>query len=246
MSRGVYVALSGAVAQERALETTAENLANASTNGYQRMRPIFKEALSKATNNKPALRFTEVAATAVDQSRGALKTTGRALDVALPEGNYLAVTTPSGERYTRDGALAMDASGILRAAGQPLSNEDGKPIQLSPSAGQPTIGTDGSVWQAGAVVGKLKIMRGDTGTTFSHEAGSLMAASGPMIAGKPTQTDANAVDVGVIEESNATPVTAMTDLVTASRTFEAFQKMLDTFGDCDRKVLTTTAGASES
>ena len=246
MSRGVYVALSGAVAQERALETTAENLANASTNGYQKMRSVFSESLTKATNNKPALRYTEMSSTAVDQTRGALKTTGRALDVALPEGNYLSVTTSRGERYTRSGSLQMDASGILRAAGQPLTREDGKPMQLSPSGGEPTIGADGSVWQAGAVVGKLKIMRGDTGTTFAHEAGSVMAANGPMVPGTPTQADANAVDVGVIEESNATPVTAMTDLVTASRTFEAFQKMIDTFGDIDRKVLTTTAGASES
>lgn len=245
MSRGVYVALSGAVAQERALETTAENLANASTNGYQRMRPIFKEHLAKATNNKPALRYTEVSATAIDTQRGALRTTGRNLDVALPEGNYLAVTTPRGERYTRAGSLQVDASGTVRAAGQPLAREDGKPLTVSPTGGELTIGTDGSIYQAGGVVGKLKIMRAGEGTEFTHEGGTMLAAKGPMVPGQPTQADANAVDVGVLEESNATPVTAMTDLVTASRTFEAFQKILDQFGEIDRKVLTTTASHSE-
>jgi len=238
MSRGVYVALSGAVAQEQALETTAQNLANSSTSGYQRMRPIFREAMAGATK-KENLRYATVSRTAVDQSRGSIKATGRSLDVALPEGNYFAVQTPRGERYTRSGAITMTADGLLKSNGVSLVQEDGKPIQVAADAGEPTISPDGSVMQNGSAVAKLKMIKGDTGTTFSHEGNGVVAARGNVIKGEGD------LEVGVLEESNATPVTAMTELVTASRTFEAFQKLLDSFGECDRKVLTTTAAASE-
>ena len=36
----------------------------------------------------------------------------------------------------------------------------------------------------------------------------------------------------------------MTDLVTASRTFEAFQRVIDAFRDADRKVTTTVPGVT--
>jgi flagellar basal-body rod protein FlgF len=240
MSRGLYVALSGAVAQEHALETTATNLANAATPGYQRLRPVFREALAGASK-KENLRYAEIGSTAIDGSRGAIRTTGRNLDVALPEGQYLAVTTPRGERYTRAGNLTMSSDGLLRTvSGTPLIREDGKPMQLSAANGEPSITQDGSVVQGGQIVARLKIVKGAEGTTFSHEAGGLLASRGP--APTPTTTT---LDIGALEDSNSTAVVAMTDLVTASRTFEAFQRMLETFGECDRKVLTTTPGATE-
>jgi flagellar basal-body rod protein FlgF len=239
MSRGLYVALSGAVAQEQALETTAQNLANANTSGYQRMRPVFREVLAGA-KKKENLRYAAVAQTAVDQTRGAIKQTGRGLDVVLPQGNYLAVSTPRGERYTRAGSIAMGVDGILRTAGgTPLAREDGQPLKISAEGGEPSIAADGSVMQNGEVVGKLKMIKGDTGTTFVHEGNGVSTARGAVIKGEGD------LELGVVEESNATPVAAMTDLVTATRTFEAFQKMLDTFGECDRKVLTTTPTATE-
>jgi len=240
MSRGVYVALSGAVAQEHALETTATNLANAATPGFQRLRPVFREVLAGASK-KENLRYAEVSATAIDGSRGAVRTTGRTLDVALPEGHYLAVTTPAGERYTRAGSLSMGPDGMLRtSSGTTLVREDGKPLKVSAAAGEPSIQPDGSVAQNGEIVARLKIVRPAEGGTFTHEGGGLLAARGA--APVPTATT---LDVGALEDSNATAVVAMTELVTASRTFEAFQRMLDTFGECDRKVLTTTPGATE-
>lgn len=250
MSRGVYVALSGAVAQEHALETTAQNLANSSTAGYQRMRPVFREVLAGAVGAQTRaaalggprtgnLRYATVADTALDGARGSIKSTGRPLDVALPDGHYLAVTTARGERYTRAGAITMGPDGTLRAGGSPLVREDGKPQKVAPEAGEPTITPDGSIMQNGEVVGKLRVVKGAEGTKFSHEGGGLVAARGAVAAGE------GPLEVGVLEDSNATPVVSMTELVTASRTFEAFQKMLDTFGECDRKVLTTTPNAGE-
>lgn len=240
MSRGIYVALSGAVAQETALETTATNLANATTAGYQRIRPVFREALANASrpNN---LHFAAVANTAVDTSRGAIRSTNRALDVALPEKTYLAVATDRGERYTRAGSLSMKADGkLVTAGGVQLVGEGGKPIVLAPNAGEPTIGADGSIFQGNDVVGKLKVVKFEDASGLSHEAGGLMTSrTAPTTVAKPE------LETGVVEDSNGSVVHSMTDLVSASRTFEAFQKMLEQMSEADRKVLTSVPTAVE-
>jgi len=239
MSRGVYVALSGAVAQEHTVETTAQNLANASTAGYQKMRPLFREVMAGASRREK-LHYTVVSGEALDQARGAIRPTGRPLDVALPERHYLAVTTPSGERYTRAGALTLAADGTLQtASGAALVKDDGKPIKIAREGGEVTLSPDGSVLQNGATVARLKVVRAAEGTTFQHESGGLLNASGAVTPGD------SPLEVGVLEDSNGSAISAMTDLVTASRTFEAFQKMLDAFGECDRKVLTTVPTAVE-
>ena len=234
MSRGIYVALSGAVAQETALETTAENLANASTTGYQRARPVFKEVLSGATRKAGSgLHSTVVDQTALDTTRGSLKSTGRGLDIAMPEGVYLGVSTANGERFTRNGALKVTSDGSLTtSSGQKVLGEAGEPLTLTPGT-EASIAADGSVTQGGAVVGRLRLMKLEAGSAMKHEAGNLLAATGPT----PPVAAAATLDVGALEESNASVVGSM---------FEAFQRMLDTFGEIDRKVLTTVPSGSES
>lgn len=240
MSRGVYVALSGAVAQERALETTAQNLANSSTAGYQKMRPVFERVLRGASKNGQKLNYGALARTVNDTSRGPIRPTGNASDVAFRENQYLAVKTDRGERYTRNGEIKMAPDGTLRAAGQPLMREDGKAIQISPVDGAPVIRADGAILQKGQEVGRLKVVEPGAGVTLVHERDGVLMAQGAM-----NPVGAPELEVGVLEESNASVVGSMTEMVTASRTFEAFQKMLDTFSECDRKVLTTTPTYNE-
>jgi len=65
MSDGIYAALSGAVAQGMALDSTATNVANAATAGYHGQRPVFHEMLSRAGGS--TLRYT--AASISEQTR---------------------------------------------------------------------------------------------------------------------------------------------------------------------------------
>jgi flagellar basal body rod protein FlgG len=240
MSRGVYVALSGAVASEQALESTAQNLANATTIGYQKMRPIFNEALRGASNNGQALHYGAVSRTVNDTSRGPIKATGNASDCAFKENQYLAVSTARGERYTRNGEIKMSPDGTLRAAGEPLMREDGKPLTVSPADGPIQVRKDGAILQKGQEVARMKVVEPDKGTTFVHEGNGVLVARGNV-----KSVESPEVESGVLEESNASVVGSMTDMVMASRTFDAFKQMLDTFGECDRKVLTTTPSATE-
>jgi flagellar basal body rod protein FlgG len=234
MGDGIYVALSGALSQQTALDTTAENLANASTAGYQRMRPVFHEALKRAMGGK--LRYETASATVVDTQCGTFRQTGRPLDVALPQGVYLALQTAQGERYTRAGALGLSSSGELRTAGgETVLGENQKPITVDPTKGGVTIAPDGSVTQEGASVGRLRLVKFEKPELLAHEAGTRMVAT-PR-AGAPTAAS-DPIEVGAVEESNTSVVSGMTELITASRTFASFEKAIDAFREADRTIVT--------
>jgi flagellar basal body rod protein FlgG len=238
MSRGIYVALSGAVAQQATLDDTAHNLANGSSDGYQRTRVVFREVLAGVARNQN--HFAVAGETVLDRAQGALRSTGRTLDCALAKDSFLAVGTPRGERYTRAGALEMAPDGALRTAhGQRVLDENGKPIVLDPTAGEPTLTSSGEVAQGGASVARVRTVTFDDPSRLAHEEASMLAATPASGAAKATEPD---LSVGVLEESNASVTSAMTDIVTASRTFEAFQSALQTFGDMDRKLVTTVPG----
>ena len=74
-----------------------------------------------------------------------------------------------------------------------------------------------------------------------HEGSTLLAATTD--AGPATPMAAR-LTVGALEESNASPVTAMTEMLSATRMFEAFQRAIQTFHEADRRVATTTPGTT--
>jgi flagellar basal-body rod protein FlgF len=242
MADGIYVALSGAIAQSMNLDSTAQNLANASTDGYQRMRPVFREELSRAGSMDPGLHYSSLAATKLDTRRGELRDTGRPLDFAMPEGTYLAVSTSNGERYTRAASLSVGIDGSLRTTGgAAVLSEGGSPIQLSPTGAAVRVDESGQVLQGDTPVGRVKLVTFAAPSGLTHDQGPLLMATSE--SGEATPGTGR-LEIGHIEQSNANVVNSMTDLVTASRTFEAFQRVIDTFRDEDRKVVTTVPSVS--
>jgi flagellar basal-body rod protein FlgF len=236
MSDGIYAALSGAVAQELALETTANNAANLATSGYQSERAVFHEILGKAKDG--TMHFTSVAGTELDPEPGPKHVTGNPLDVALGKGDFLAVTTPRGERYTRAGSLHLDTQGTLVGpSGDPVTDDKGQPIKVDPT--QPLqISEGGQVTSGSTVSGQLRIVKFDRSQALQREGSTLLQSTAASGAAKVSD---GKLMVGAVEDSNASPVRAMTDLVSANRMFEAFQKAIQEFNDADKRVLTAVA-----
>ena len=64
---------------------------------------------------------------------GDLEQTGRPLDVAVRGSAWLAIQTPQGIAYTRDGRMQMTTEGVLTTlSGQPFLDASGSPLQLDP------------------------------------------------------------------------------------------------------------------
>lgn len=114
MDKLLYVAMSGASENAIAQKAHANNLANVSTNGFQRdleqarSMPVFGEV-----NPSRAYAMSERPGT--DFSQGSMIDTGRDLDVAVKGNGWMAVQTPDGgEAYTRTSSMNIDALGVLR------------------------------------------------------------------------------------------------------------------------------------
>lgn len=233
MAKGVYAALSGAVAAETALDATAQNLANSTSEGYRRLRPLFREALAGAEPAPPgANRFTMVESTAIDMAPGAIRSTGRDLDAVLPEGAFLAVSTPRGERYTRATSFEVGATGGLRAGGGDVVDESGEPIAV-PEGAAVTLTPDGQVMADGQTIARLRVVSFEKPSALTPEGASLYAAGADV--GAMTVTDAS-LTVGAVEESNAAPTQSMTEIIKSTRLFDTYQRAIDAFFDLDRRI----------
>ena len=115
-SKGIYSALSGAVAQNTRLDTIANNIANVNTPAFKKEKQIFQEYLT-ANEKPPALSnvpripasiesfydmqggdrsYVDGAGTYVDFSQGGVKSTGNPLDMPVDGSGFFEVLTPNG------------------------------------------------------------------------------------------------------------------------------------------------------
>ena len=170
-----------------------------------------------------------------DFTPGVFRETGRPLDVALDGEGFLVVQTPRGERYTRAGALTVDAAGQLVTQRGELVVSDRGPITIRQGKGDLGIGADGSVSVDGQPVGKLKVVRfNDTRAALTKEGDSLFMATG-----KEPPQDANSTRVvqGVLELSNVNAVTEMATMMHNSREFDSLQRSITMMmNDIGRKI----------
>jgi flagellar basal body rod protein FlgG len=237
MSQGIYSALSGAIAQQAALETTATNLANANTGGFRALRPVFEDVLARAGGGRERAHFSMVRQTAVDTTPGAVRNTNRPLDLALPKDAFLAVQREDGrEAYTRAAALELDANGrLVTRSGHAVLDEERRTIDLTPG-GVVTVRPTGEVEVDGEPVAVLRVVTFPDPKQMTYEGSTLLTPGAG--AGEPTAST-EPLTVGALEESNASPVRAMNELMMTTRVFEAMERAIGTFREVDQRLVTT-------
>ncbi|MET0388344.1 MAG: flagellar basal-body rod protein FlgF [Polyangiales bacterium] len=259
MSDGIYAALSGAIAQERALNAVANNVANVNTTGFKADKTVFAEVMNEVKNERkigPSLRYSTVNQFAVDPQPGSLKLTGRPFDVALHGDGYFTVRTPLGERYTRDGSFVLDADGILRTSGgyevlqesvmdaastnDPTKLPEGQPIFVPIDSRDVQINQNGVIAIDGQPVGRLKLVRFDSQedalreglTLFTHQENREPFRVHP----------STTVEQGYLESANVNAVSGMNELISVSRHFEALEKVIETFRQLDDRTARDVGG----
>jgi flagellar basal-body rod protein FlgF len=236
MDRGLYIAASGMLAEQVRQDQIANDLANASTPGYKSDRSAqtsFGELLlanSESGRQIGSLALgAQIAEIKTDLTPAALKETGEPLDLALDGEGFFAVQTPQGTRYTRNGQFTVDAKGQLATANGFLALDDsGKPITVGSSDGM-TIGADGSITANGKAVAKLGVVS----LTNPVKQGDTLFAGTP--GRRPAETS---VRQGYLESSGVNAATAMIDMLTSMRAFEAGQKVIQTIDDTLNKGIT--------
>jgi flagellar basal-body rod protein FlgF len=218
MQTGLYVALSAQMALQKRLDTIAANVANAGTIGYRADEVKFETFLSQAGADPIA--FASSGETYLSRKGGELVKTDNPLDVAVRGQGWLAIATPSGPAYTRDGRMRMTESGELQSLnGYPILDVGGAPLVLDPAAGAPTIASDGMITQGKQQLGAVGLFRIDEHAKLRRFENSGVI---PDRRAEPVlDFTANGVVQGFVERANVNPVLEMSHLIMVTRAMES-------------------------
>lgn len=219
MSELLSTIMSGARQVMKAQSVNANNLANASTDGF-RAEMVHIASLDSAAG----LSGTP------DMSPGMVRTTGRNLDVSLTGDGWIAIQTPEGgEGYTRRGDLKLNEFGQLtNGVGQAILGNGG-PISLPPFKSL-EIGSDGVITiqplkgdaTSLVTIETIKLVKPDEKMLFRGEDGIMRHREGLVSDPDPEVK----IQSGSLEGSNVNAVAEMLKMIDLARQFEAQVKLM--------------------
>ncbi|MBI5454771.1 MAG: flagellar basal-body rod protein FlgF [Deltaproteobacteria bacterium] len=229
MDRSIFVALSGAVIQEKRLEVLTDNLANVNTAGFKKQKPLFEDAMPDAYGIRD---FASMDKVVTDMSQGPSEKTGRMLDLAIKGEGFFVLNTRNGLRYTRDGSFTLATDGTLMSReGFPVTGEKGVIKLTSPEV---AIDAEGNIREKGAIVDRLRVVSFTNLMDLKREGNFFMPVEGAKETAVSRDT---AIDQGYVETSNVNAVRAMTTMIEAMRSFETHTKMIQAIDDMTKKAI---------
>jgi flagellar basal-body rod protein FlgF/flagellar basal-body rod protein FlgG len=238
MDSGLYAAYTGLLARTQALDTAANNLANAGTAGFRAQRDYFSGVLAGGVDQDPETAsqvgqsvngFGVLGGNRLDLGQGEIKATGNPLDLALEGQGFFAIQTSRGVRYTRDGAFSRSPTGVLQTAqGEPVLDANQKPITIP--TGSIYVSPDGSISVSTAdgsmIVGKVGAFDFAEKSVLTAEGANRFSANGA----KPIPANA-LIEQGSVEGANEDAVHGTMQLVLVQRQAEMMQKALSVFNN---------------
>lgn len=232
MQLPTYIALSRLVAQQRALDVTAMNLANAGTPGFKAERVVFSDWVSKQSYfdgvaGSKSVAFTQDRATYREQQIGTLEHTGNPLDLALSGNGFFSVQTIQGPRLTRAGRFSPSADGRLADSdGNALLDTAGRPIRLTGQEAHIQISGDGTISSESGAIGKIGVVEPADVNRMTAEGSRLLRAD---TATTPVTTPL--IVQGAVEESNVQPILELTRMMAGLRSFEFTSQFVQSEGE---------------
>lgn len=240
MDKLIYTAASGLKGHLAAQAAIANNIANASTIGFQADRVSFEQLVVSG----PGLASRQPASEQVadsDRRAGAIFQTGRALDIAVTGNSFITVQAKDGtEGYTRRGDLRIAPTGVLETGdGFPVIGSGG-PITVPP-AQKVTIGPDGTISflplnaQPGApaqVLDKLKLANPQGSDTVKGLDNLYHVRDGGVL---PADLAAK-LETGALEGSNVNLSEALVDLISNQRSYEVQANLIKSAKEIDENA----------
>jgi flagellar basal-body rod protein FlgF len=251
MENALLVGLSRQMALSHELDIVANNIANINTTGYKADNTLFAQFLMRNASDDQftgadrRINFVEDRASWINLSPGALQRTGAPLDVAIQGNAYLAVQTPAGVRYTRNGALAINGAGQLVTNDGYQVLGDGGPITFQNTDHDVIISPSGIITvregnsTADSPRGRLQLVGFDQMQLLQKDGGSLFEAPAGV---NPTPPPAGTQVVqGAIEKSNVNPLAEITRMIEITRSYTDIANILQQQSDQHRNALSQLA-----
>ncbi|WP_217475488.1 flagellar basal-body rod protein FlgG [Stutzerimonas stutzeri] len=248
MNSALWVSKTGLAAQDTAMATVANNLANVNTNGFKSDRAVFED-LFYSIEKQPGAQADEintvpsgiqlgsgvrVAGTQKVFTEGSIQTTGQPMDLAIVGRGFFQVEAPNGDiLYTENGQFQLNAEGVMvNAQGLPLTPA----IEVPQGATGFTVGADGIVTAVlpgdtlPSELGQITLVNFTNPGGLEALGGNLYresVASGEAVEGVPGEEGLGQLKQGVLEGSNVQVVEAMVAMIAIQRAYEANAKVLD-------------------
>jgi flagellar basal-body rod protein FlgG len=254
-------------AQQWRMDAVANNLANVDTDGYKRDVAAFKafpEMLIRRQDDDGVYNIPFGSADAApivgkmgtgvelnelftNFDQGAMKETSSDFDLAMDGKGFFTITTPYGERYTRNGSFFLGMEGFLETKeGYPVLGENG-PIRVKannfqvdkegrvwvnaayPDEPDVFAGRESNLWEEPVLLDTLKIVNFDIDRYLKKQGSSLWCeteTSGPAVI--MPEGERPKIFQGFVEASNVNPVVEMVQMIEVNRAYEANQKIIQT------------------
>ncbi len=247
MIRALWTAGTGMLAQQMNIDTISNNLANANTTGYKKMRAEFQDLLYQTIRQPGSssaqgvqlpsglqigLGVRPVATTKVFTQGDHLESDNE-LDITIEGKGFLQVQMPDGSvAYTRNGSLKADGDGrLVTSEGYIVQPE----ITFPSGVETIDIGSDGtvSVQLSGETttqeLGQLELVVFMNPAGLNNIGRSLYkqsSASGDPVTVTPGTEGAGAIVQGALEMSNVKVVEEMINMIVAQRAYEVNSKAI--------------------
>jgi flagellar basal-body rod protein FlgF len=210
MDPGLYIAASGMLAEQVRQNQLSNNLANASTPGYEpqaaEQQSFGSLLLANTSTGRPigALNTgVTISQVVTDTNPTPLRQTGQPLDFGIAGTGYFAVQTAAGVRYTRDGQFqSNNRSQLTDQNGDLVLGQNGQPL---------TVSAQGTVNPADLGVFNVSNPAAQGNTLVSGAA-----------AGRAT----GVVKQGELNQSGVDPIQTMTDMIASLRAYQAGQSAI--------------------
>ncbi|MFZ4541330.1 MAG: flagellar hook-basal body complex protein [Rickettsiales bacterium] len=230
MDNGIYIALSRQMALFRDLEVSANNLANATSPGFNAQKIVFSDYLTKDQKRKDA--YANDVSNYRDVSKGAIRMTDNPFDLAITGPGYFSVETPYGTRYTKSGNFQVDSIGTLMTTqGYPVLGNDLGRIFIPANARNVIINGAGQISAEGNEIGQVGMVE------FKEE--QKMERMGDLLyraKEEPNVAEKSRMLQGGLENSNVNAVAELIRVQEVSRSVGSTAKFVETMYDLQRKV----------
>ncbi len=241
MKNAIYSTAAGMLTSAERLNVISNNIANAHTDGFKADIPFEQVIRFYMEEPAPSKDQPLLGGTSLNMYAGAIKNTGRKLDLALekPE-QFFVLSSPGnkGEIYTRNGAFNINSNReLVNFEGLPVKDKFNRNIKIVGESYYFTPG--GDVFVDGNYYTSLKIAEAKDRNNIEKVGHSYFRLKN----GKNMNLANNSYIVpGALENSNVDLMKELPEMITAQRAFDFQQKSLSlVLSDLTKKLINDVA-----
>ena len=249
MIRGIYTATAGMLANQRKQDILTHNLANLDTPGYKADKTVMKsfpDLLQMRIRDgvpTPVGRLTQgvyLQEAIPDFKQGVIVETMQPLDIAIQDPEvagtilFTVMDGDGNQHYVRNGTFQIDDAGQVRTAeGDWLLDANGQPITVGNERFR--VSASGLVTSENGITQQIGLAQIDNPLDLIKEGNNryrLEENQPPLLANPPA-----VLRQGFVEKSNVDPAQTMLEMMSASRMFEANQRVIRAIDDTLKKAV---------